>query len=122
MTTTQNRKTSNGAKSSAKTAPRSANRQPSRNARSRRPEVPGWAATIASVVGVGVAVGVGLYATRRQWLPTAESWGEDLNDRFTDLREKYSGQASNDHQDAQDDWDDEVGLSEAAYPAARPAA
>lgn len=120
MTAQQTRKSASHNKSAAKPARRPTRRTDSR---SHLPEVPGWTATIASVVGVGVAVGVGLYATRRQWLPKAEAWGEDLNERFGDLKEKYSGQAHNDHEDdGAEDWDDDTGLSDASYPVARPAA
>lgn len=125
MTVTQARKTANGAKPRAKAAPKSAARRPAARSRSHSTEIPGWAATIASVVGVGVAVGVGLYATRRQWLPAAEQWGESLNGKVNDLRDKYGHHASNDHRDDDidaDEWDDDIGLSDASYPASRPAA
>jgi hypothetical protein len=65
-------------------------------------DMPAWATTLASVVGVGVAVGVGLFATRRQWLPQAEEWGDQLQERF--------GRGQNDDdefygEDDSDDWE-----------------
>lgn len=131
-TAQQTHKKPDSAKPAVRSGARRTASKPTRRSTTRNhnhmPEIPGWAATIASMVGVGVAVGVGLYATRRQWLPKAESWGEELNDRFTDLRDKYRGHASNDHDDydfaddADGNWNSETELSDAHYPAACPAA
>lgn len=64
-------------------------------------DVPTWATALASVVSVGVAVGVGLFATRKQWLPQAEEWGEQLQEKFQDR----FGRAQNDDDRFADDDD-----------------
>lgn len=114
-------KTKNGSTSRStarKSAPRStASRRPTsrRSARSRISEMPGWAATIASVVGVGVAVGVGLFATRHQWLPKAEEWGDQLASRFRHQNDDDDYDADLDGMaDEDEEWDGKV--SRAAYP------
>lgn len=126
-TTTATKNSSDAAKAAPrkngtrKTASASKARRPgnrSRSAHGRTPDM-GWAATVASVIGVGVAVGVGLFATRRQWLPKAEEWGGQIADRFAhgadddDLHEYDADlDAMADRDD--DDWDGKV--SRAAYP------
>lgn len=123
VTSAQRKKSSNGAAGARKASPSSTARKPMR--RSAESGIPGWTATVASIVGAGIAVGVGLYATRRQWLPKAGQWGEDLNDRFHDLRDRY---ASNDIDD--DKWSDEqdfraddtIGEAEPTFPDAKSAA
>lgn len=97
---TQSRKASNG---SARKPAASKARKPA--ARSSQSAIPSWTATVASIIGAGVAVGVGLCATRRQWLPKAEQWSEDLNHRFHDLRDRYSSTANDDHDAYEEGWD-----------------
>jgi hypothetical protein len=49
----------------------------------RRPNAgPYWATTVASLVGVGVALGFGLFATRHRWMPYADDWNEYLHDQW----------------------------------------
>lgn len=79
--------------------------------------IPGWAATVASVVGVGVAIGAGLFATRRQWMPQAERWGDQIATRFRheeDENEFYGDSIAD--RDDEENWDDTEKVSRAAYP------
>lgn len=66
-------------------------------------QMPGWASSLGPVIGMGVAIGMGLFATRRQWLPHAEQWEEQLRDRFARFRE---GNETYDFEDLDDDEDD----------------
>jgi hypothetical protein len=59
---------------------------------------PYWATTVASLVGVGVALGFGLFATRRRWMPYAEDWNEYLHDQWD-----YHARDENDDRDDTDD-------------------
>lgn len=79
--------------------------------------IPAWTATIASIVGVGVAVGAGLYATRRQWLPQAERWGDQISSRFRNdgSDEDFYGDSLADRDDDGRDWEDDK-ISRGAYP------
>lgn len=71
-------KNSNGsAQASTKPAGKS-NPKPiqARKAQRNRPSAyaaPSWLGALVSVIGVGVAIGAGLYATRDQWMPTADN-------------------------------------------------
>lgn len=124
-TTTANKsKGSNGTNKSTRkpTASRSQRASaPPRNSEGRfrsDPSVPAWAATIASIVGVGVAVGAGLYATRRQWLPQAERWGDQIASRFrTEDEDDFYGDSIADRDD-DEIWeeDENAKVSRAAYP------
>jgi hypothetical protein len=60
-------------------------------------QMPGWASSLGPVIGMG------LFATRRQWLPHAEQWEEQLRDRFARFRE---GNETYDFDDLDDDEDD----------------
>lgn len=107
---------------------------PKRTLQSRRqrytqnlPEVPTWLATVMSVVGVGVAVGAGLYATRRQWLPSAEGWRDDFNAAFADDETDYENFDQTRHagkgsmrDDPGADWEDIDDMSDASFPASDP--
>jgi hypothetical protein len=60
-------------------------------------------------MGVGVAIGVGLFATRRQWMPQAEAWGEQFHDRFL-------ADSANDYEDElASDWETDQ-QSSATFP------
>jgi hypothetical protein len=98
-----------------------------RNGRNSLPEVPVWLATVMSVVGVGVAVGAGLYATRKQWLPTAHDWKDNFSAAFAndetdaqnfDQTRNAGTEAMRDHPG--DDWDDVDDISDASFPASDP--
>jgi hypothetical protein len=81
-------RTSGSRSSSAKrsSSPRN-NNSNSRSARSTRNGSgfqvgPYSATTIASLVGVGVALGFGLFATRGRWMPYAGELNEQLHERW----------------------------------------
>lgn len=96
-------------------------------ARRQRPEVPTWLATVMSVVGVGVAVGAGLYATRRQWLPKAEGWRDEFSAAFANDETDYENFDQTRHAGTDsmrdhpgDDWEDVDDMSDASFPASDP--
>ena len=98
-----------------------------RLSRDTMPSVPGWLAAVVSVVGVGVAVGAGLYATRKQWMPTAKDWKNDFSAAFADDETDHDNfdQTRNAGVDAMrdhpgDDWDDVDDSSDASFPASDP--
>jgi hypothetical protein len=89
--------------------------------------VPSWLGALVSVVGVGVAIGAGLYATRRQWMPKASEWKDDFSAAFandeTDYENfdqtRHAGKDSmRDHPG--DDWSDVDDMSDASFPASDP--
>lgn len=91
------------------------------------PEVPGWLATVMSVVGVGVAVGAGLYATRRQWMPQSGDWRDNFSRAHADDETDYDNfdQTRNAGTDSMrdnpgDDWDDVDDMADASFPASDP--
>lgn len=91
------------------------------------PQVPGWVATVASVVGVGVAVGAGLYATRRQWMSKAEEWRDNFSAAFADDETDYENFDQTRHagrdsmrDDPGDDWEGIDDMSDASFPASDP--
>ena len=43
---------------------------------------------VASLVGAGIALGVGLYASRRSWMPMMESLNEQLHEQWTNFASK----------------------------------
>ena len=101
-------------------------RQGSRSPRSI-PEVPGWLAAVVSVVGVGVAVGAGLYASRRQWLPRAEALRDDFSAAFADDETDYENFDQTRHagttgmrDDPGEHWDELDDISDASFPASDP--
>lgn len=93
-------------RSSADTRRASNGAQQRRNA--RRSNAPYWTTTVASLVGVGVALGFGLFATRRRWMPYAEEWNEYLHERWDHYA--HADHANDDHSDfnAEDSANDDV--------------
>ncbi len=76
---------------------------------------------------MGVAVGVGLYATRKQWMPNADAWTNDFSAAFADDETDYENFDQTRHagrssmRDAQDDdWEDIDDMSDASFPASDP--
>lgn len=99
----------------------------SRTTPKRTPEVPSWLGTVVSVVGMGVAVGAGLYATRRQWMPKAHEWKDDFSAAFADDETDYENFDQTRHagtasmrDDQADDWEDIDDMSDASFPASDP--
>ena len=93
----------------------------------KRPEVPSWLGAVISAVGVGVAVGAGLYATRKQWLPKADEWRDEFSAAFADDetdhenfdQTRHAGtSAMRDHPG--DEWEDIDDMSDASFPASDP--
>ncbi len=125
----QSNGTANGARSASH---RSAKATPGRktNGRCRKQHgsnLPSWLTTAASVIGVGVAVGAGLYATRHQWLSKAEAWRDEFSAAFADDETDYENfdQTRNAGADAMrdhpgDDWEDIDDMSDASFPASDP--
>lgn len=116
-------------RSSTSRTPQADGRKNSRRQRSlqKRPEVPSWLGAVISVVGVGVAVGAGLYATRKQWLPKADEWREQFSAAFADDETDYENfdqtrhagkSAMRDHPG--DEWGDIDDMSDASFPASDP--
>jgi hypothetical protein len=91
------------------------------------PAMPSWLTAAVSVVGVGVAVGAGLYATRRQWMSKAQEWRDEFSAAFADDETDYENfdQTRNAGADAMrdhpgDDWEDIDDMSDASFPASDP--
>lgn len=89
--------------------------------------VPAWLGTVMSVVGVGVAVGAGLYATRHQWLPKANAWKDDFSAAYADDETDYENfdqtrhaglDSMRDHPG--EDWNEVDDMSDASFPASDP--
>ena len=90
-------------------------------------EIPSWLGAVISAVGVGVAVGAGLYATRHQWMPKAGAWKDDFSAAFADDETDYENfdqtrhaglDSMRDHPG--DDWSEVDDMSDASFPASDP--
>ena len=82
-------KSSNGsertnAKSAGKHSPKPTQAHKAKRSRPSAYAVPSWLGALASVIGVSVAIGAGLYATRDQWMPKAGKWKDDFSAAFAD--------------------------------------
>lgn len=84
-------------------------------------------AAVMSVVGAGVAIGAGLYATRRQWLPQAGKWRDEFSAAFAEDETDYDNFDQTRHagkdsmrDDLGDDWEDIDDMSDASFPASDP--
>jgi len=89
--------------------------------------VPSWLGALASVIGVGVAIGAGLYATRDQWMPKAAKWTDDFSAAFADdeTDNENFDQTRNAGKDSMrdpqgDDWNEVDDMSDASFPASDP--
>lgn len=120
-------KKTNGSTSPKRSAAASADRKGNGRFRKTSAEVPSWLATTMSVIGVGVAVGAGLYATRHQWMPKAEGWRDEFSAAFAEDETDYENfdqtrsagiDAMRDHPG--DDWEDVDDMSDASFPASDP--
>jgi hypothetical protein len=90
-------------------------------------DAPAWLATVMSVVGVGVAVGAGLYASRHQWLPKAKEWRDDFSAAYADDETDYENFDQTRHAGTDsmrdhpgDNWEDIDDMSDASFPASDP--
>jgi hypothetical protein len=138
VTAAQSKAESGNGKSSAKKPNGTAGRQrhsgPKANAARKRKVgsgqqegLPAWLTAAVSVIGVGVAVGAGLYATRRQWMSKAEEWRNEFSAAFADDETDHENfdqtrgagvDAMRDHPG--DDWEDIDDMSDASFPASDP--
>ena len=89
--------------------------------------MPTWLTAVVSAVGIGVAVGVGLYATRHQWLSKANDWKDDFSAAFADDETDVENfdQTRNAGADSMRDhpgeeWEDVDDMSDASFPASDP--
>lgn len=121
-------KRSNGAASATRKTNAAADRKSDGRFRKQNgSELPGWITAAVSVIGVGVAVGAGLYATRQQWMPKAEGWRDEFSAAFADDETDYENfdQTRNAGADAMrdhpgDDWENIDDMSDASFPASDP--
>lgn len=126
-------KKSNGStNSTSKSATKSRQSTPPRKddgrfRKQRNSDMPAWLGTAVSVIGVGVALGAGLYATRRQWMSKAEAWRDEFSGALADDETDYENfdqtrgagaDAMRDHPG--DDWEDIDDMSDASFPASDP--
>ncbi len=123
---------SNGSSARRKPAARSKSESgKTRNTQTRRrtqsSHGPSWLATVMSVVGVGVAVGAGLYASRHQWLPKAQEWRDEFSAAYADDETDYENFDQTRHAGAEsmrdhpgDGWEDIDDMSDASFPASDP--
>lgn len=130
--TTSNKSSANGANGSAARTRKASGSAPKRKSdgrfrKQRKTETPSWLTTAVSILGVGVAVGAGLYATRKQWMAKAEEWREDFAAAFADDETDYENfdQTRNAGADSMrdhpgDDWEDIDDMSDASFPASDP--
>lgn len=86
-----------------------------------------WLSAVISAVGVGVAVGASLYATRKQWMPMTESWRDEFSAAFADDETDYENFDQTRHAGTSsmrdypgDDWEDIDDMSDASFPASDP--
>lgn len=121
----------NGSNGSRKSGAKSKQATPSRKRDGRfarrSSEMPSWMTTVVSVIGVGVAVGAGLYATRHQWLSKAENWRDEFSAAFADDETDYENfdQTRNAGVDSMrdhpgEDWEELDEMSDASFPASDP--
>lgn len=128
------RKASSNGAASKKSPTHSASRPQSKRSNGRRqqymakmPAVPTWLGAVISVVGVSVALGAGLYATRRQWMSRAEEWRDNFSAAFADDETDHDNFDQTRHagrdsmrDDPGDDWEDIDDMSDASFPASDP--
>lgn len=114
-------------KQSSKNSAKSAQARKRQGGRKAAPQVPSWLGAVMSVVGVGVAVGAGLYATRHQWMPKAGPWKDDFSAAFADDETDHENFDQTRHagadsmrDDQADDWNDVDDMSDASFPASDP--
>jgi hypothetical protein len=89
--------------------------------------VPSWLGALAAVIGVGVAIGAGLYATRHQWMSEADKWKNDFSAAFADDETDYENFDQTRHAGADSmrdhpgkNWNKVDDMSDASFPASDP--
>lgn len=130
--TSSNKSGTNGANGSAAKTRKAGASAPKRKSdgrfrKQRTTNMPSWLTAAVSILGVGVAVGAGLYATRKQWMAKAEEWRDDFSAAFADDETDYENfdQTRNAGADSMrdhpgDDWEDVDDMSDASFPASDP--
>ena len=125
-------KSSNGserdnAKSAGKHSPKPSQAHKAKRSRPSAYAVPSWLGALASVIGVGVAIGAGLYATRDQWMPKAGKWKDDFSAAFADDETDHENFDQTRHagKDSMRDhpgknWTKVDDMSDASFPASDP--
>ena len=125
-------KSSNGsertnAKSAGKNSPKPSQAHKAKRSRSSAYAVPSWLGALASVIGVSVAIGAGLYATRDQWMPKAGKWKDDFSAAFADDETDHENFDQTRHagKDSMRDhpgknWTKVDDMSDASFPASDP--
>lgn len=88
---------------------------------------PSWLGALVSVIGVSVAIGAGLYATRDQWLPKVDKWKDDFSAAFADdetdsenfdQTRDAGAESMRDHPGK--NWNKVDDMSDASFPASDP--
>ena len=125
-------KSSNGsertnAKSAGKHSPKPSQAHKAKRSRPSAYAVPSWLGALASVIGVSVAIGAGLYATRDQWMPKAGKWKDDFSAAFADDETDHENFDQTRHagKDSMRDhpgknWTKVDDMSDASFPASDP--
>jgi hypothetical protein len=125
-------KSSNGsertnAKSAGKHSPKPSQAHKAKRSRPSAYAVPSWLGALASVIGVSVAIGAGLYATRDQWMPKADKWKNDFSAAFADDETDHENFDQTRHagKDSMRDhpgknWTKVDDMSDASFPASDP--
>lgn len=97
------------------------------NGNGRYDYLPDWTSTAVSIAGAGLAVGLGLFATRHYWMPKFESWQHPHAAAFSDDETDYRNfdQTRNAGREAMRDdpgrdWDEVDDMSDASFPASDP--
>ena len=126
-------KSSNGSShATRKSGAKSDRRTPARKGDGRfrkngNTEVPAWLTAVVSAVGIGVAVGAGLYATRHQWKSKAAEWQNDFSAAFANdetdsenFDQTRNAGVESMRDNPCDDWEDIDDMSDASFPASDP--
>ena len=115
------------AKPAGKSSPRPMQARKGQGSRSSAYAVPSWLGAVASVIGVGVAIGAGLYATRDQWMPKADKWKDDFSAAFADDETDHENFDQTRHagkdsmrDPSGNDWNEVDDMSDASFPASDP--
>ena len=116
-----------GGKQGGKPSPKVAQARKPRLNRKPTSDVPSWLGAVISAVGIGVAVGAALYATRHQWMPKTSEWKGDFSAAFADDETDYENFDQTRHAGADSmrdypgaDWSDVDEMSDASFPASDP--
>lgn len=125
-------KNSNGSaqtstKTAGKTSPKIVQTRKTKRNRPSAYAAPSWLGALVSVIGVSVAIGAGLYATRDQWMPKADKWKDDFSAAFADDETDSENFDQTRHAGAESmrdhpgkNWNKVDDMSDASFPASDP--